>query len=335
MEIQPTTELTALFNSKIACAKSCWRKYYWTYVRNFERNGFYEPFFVGSACHAGLEAFYLGKSEESVIRAAEKYMDEYVFKNFVHDMALERSEKARMLVTGILHGYVHSHKAEAKNTNVVFTERTIEIPMPGAGVPYVGTIDLAIEKRRRIWIVDHKFYRTIDENVVRGLKIDPQVQMYMLMMRSAYGEKVGGCIYNMVKKPMIRQKKATKNKAEESRVDFLLRLEECFTQKGAEYMVRERVPFSKKDTRMSFIDTHQWSMLLRIMHDRSEKTLLNPNAWPKSTKACFEFGTSNKCEFFDLCRNHCTGNGVNQMGFRQRTGLERGDVIKTALKIDV
>ena len=55
---------------------------------------------------------------------------------------------------------------------------------------------------------------------------------------------------------------------------------------------------------------------------------MDPDSWPKDEEACDQFGQTNRCPYWHLCKNHCKGNTVDQIGFQKSNPKSRGEVLK-------
>lgn len=176
---------------------------------------------IGSLVHRGLESVY-GAEAHGDVDVAVGTMRAYREENYPGADPGD-AETAFAIAEGAVRGYWAVHGAKDAAWKVVAVEQGFWKPK---GLPTAGRIDMVVEVGeqngddvRGLWLVEHKTAGSIDEDYVRELSMDPQVQDYILGARAApWGKKVRGVIYNVIRKPSIRPKQGESLAAYQNRL---------------------------------------------------------------------------------------------------------------------
>lgn len=156
--------------------------------------------------------------------------------------------------------------------------------------------------------------------------MDSQLQSYPLLVERCMGQRVKGLIYNVIRKPSIRHKQG------ETFDEFIQRISDEYSEKTTEYFWREEIPFQPKhaervwrDLQLVIWDLYgKHQMFREIGRDNPDSAVLDENNWPRDTRRCHDYNS--RCEFWYMCR-YGRNKYTEPFLFKQRKGLERGDII--------
>lgn len=251
-----------------------------------------------------------------------------------------RDDKIQGMARAMIRGYAHHWEETDKDWRAVSVEEEFLLPIVNPNASKISTsrtfnfggkIDLVLFHKDRpelryVW--DHKTSSEDigDPNGVfwKKLLLDPQPSAYMLAKWNM-GEKLNGCIWDVVKKPGIRPKKVPKKERAElvstglycgQRIsDETVRFFEfgneanvenaelyearCFhdiMENPNEYYVRRTIP--RDDSALVEYATQQWNVATNIRQAKRDKL------WPMTgaPSACFTYQRA--CEFLDICTKH-------------------------------
>lgn len=98
------------------------------------------------------------------------------------------------------------------------------------------------KRPKELWLMEHKFKSFIqEENLVDTLSLDFQVNVYLWALRRLYGIVPTGVLYDIIRKPSIRQ-----NRSETFQV-YCKRLEKDVQSRPEFYFIRLEICISEKD----------------------------------------------------------------------------------------
>lgn len=148
---------------------------------------------IGRGIHAGLAGYYLGKDP---IVSFHDWLDAKLSQS-EHDATV--LEEIVTLVGGILLGYIEYARAN-DSFDVVAVEESFTVPIPGTRNRLVGTLDLVVRDRGKLWVIDHKSVRTFVSPDT--LDLDDQMTAYLYLVWKHFGEMPKGAIYNQLRKKL-------------------------------------------------------------------------------------------------------------------------------------
>jgi len=129
--------------------------------------------------------------------------------------------------------------------NYVDQERPFKIKhrlSNGIELTLLGRYDEIFERGGKLWLQENKTKTTIDESkIVLTLPFDLQTMLYAYTMQHHYGREVGGVLYNVIRKPSLRQG------AKETERDFLNRLHDDISSNPEHYFKRYEIELVKQD----------------------------------------------------------------------------------------
>jgi len=208
--------------------RKCPRFYYWKHIRRLEKRIFKLPFIVGRIMHHGIQTLLL-KPDKALTMIKQKYKEESqtARKEFLLSPVQEEDLAAQEFsVVGMLDAFRLQYSQFLKATKHVATERVLEYEL-NKNVVVVGKIDNILENRNVDWVWELKNLKSLDMERVNSIKTDPQsglyFEVYNRLAKKKKWEKLHGILYQIIRKPSIRQKK------NESRREFLVRLQEWYS----------------------------------------------------------------------------------------------------------
>jgi len=262
-----------------------------------------ESLFFGTLFHAGLEAWWNAK--ENRLSAALEAMD------------VDAESGVKAMANALMIGYEARWGAEPLTALDVESIYTADLINPESGRPsrtyqQAGKLDVIAKNTDtgRIYVIEHK---TSSEDIGMGttywkrLRMDGQISNYMRGARYL-GYEVEGCIYDVIRKPQLRLRRATpedkrkylagtrtlyKNQREndESGEEYENRILDDIASDPDKYYQRGDVVRLETEETEAELDLYMTSKMIR----ESEKT----NRWPRNPAACMDW--SRECDFFDVC----------------------------------
>jgi hypothetical protein len=129
------------------------------------------------------------------------------------------------------------------------------VPAPGhPNVPLRGKFDGNYQRKRALWLFETKTKGRIDgEGLSNALPLDLQVHFYLYALAKQTGRKPRGVLYNIIRRPQLRQGKNETLKA------FLNRIDKDIEKRPDHYFTRFEVPISRDE--MKVFDEELTSMV--------------------------------------------------------------------------
>lgn len=274
-----TSLLTA---SRINCLLSCPRKHYWRYEVGMKPAQSSLALRFGSAWHRAMEARWRGANCVEAIKAA-----------FPNEQGLD--ELMAFTLSGLLIGYYLHHGESDSIVKEIHPEVEFRRPLAGSrSFDVAGKIDgLAVLHDGRIALVEHK---TTSEDIAPDsdywvrLRFNPQLLQYVEAGR-ALGWPIETVIYDVTRKPMIRQKQS------ETVEQFGDRLAADTQERPEFYFARREVPVLDDD--MEEFRVQRLVMSRQILGCRAEEKrhARRDRAWPRNLSTI----TCRACEFASFC----------------------------------
>lgn len=294
-ELLTATRMTTLLG--------CPRRHFWRYELGLKTENEAQALRFGSAWHSAMERRWQGLTFEAALEAAVK------------DRAFEEIHVATL--SGLLAGYYHRYEsdcvkelhAEVEFRHAIEGSRTFDS---------AGKIDgLGVLEDGRLVLVEHK---TTSESVEAGsdywlrLRLNQQVMQYLVAAR-ALGWDVHVILYDVTKKPAIRQKQT------ESAAEFGDRLAADTQERPDFYYARREVPVLDQDLEEFKVQRYELSKLILALRQAERRTSLRAQAWPRNVNGMSCQG----CEFAGFCLQgvHADAEHV-PAGFRVGRGNAEG-----------
>jgi hypothetical protein len=186
-----------------------------------EQEGRVSALWLGTGIHHALSIYYHPDTwmTKDLVLAFERWVDEWMGEHAeeVEDWDKEQHDRLaedRVLGIGMLANYPQWSREADRGLYPVATEQEFSVPLRRPdGTPLVvdiaglGPRRIVIEGRRdavvgddetkSLWLVEDKTYKDFDE---RKLFNDLQVGTYLWSGLEQYGDRLKGCIYNVLKK---------------------------------------------------------------------------------------------------------------------------------------
>jgi hypothetical protein len=284
-----------LTNSARSTFLTCPQKYQYSYIYGLAPRKPSIPFLVGGLFHDELDRMYsTGKAdpEGTAERAGKACEAACKFPG----MRSEDSDNIWMqqaIVCGMIKGYASLYlKHDLKEYQILETEGQFVAPIPESDWTYRGKKDMVVMRKKdsKLILMEHKTAGRIDAGYVAKLPMDNQILGYGWAQRAETGRKFSGVLYNVTKKPQIRQKQT------ESLQQFMRRVEDDYYLNPGAYFYRELLTFTDAD--LDRFGKELKRFVLNI--ERAQKE----NDFFQNAGACTQMGT---CPFMKLCLD-----GVNK-----------------------
>jgi hypothetical protein len=281
-----------LTNSARSTFLNCRKKYQYSYVYGLAPRKPSIPFLVGGLFHEELDIAYTeGEFDEDAARLRIRKACDKASRG--EGLTPEDSEKIYMqqaIAMGAVKGYMEKYLVDdLKNWEVVEAEGSFKIAMPG-GWTYHGKTDLVVKdkKTKKIKLIEHKTAGKLDAAYVAKLPLDNQIIGYA-WAKGKEGVKLDGVVYNVTKKPAIRQRQ------NESINEFYKRVEAEYTARPEEYFYRESLVFSSASIANFEVELKKFTGEIDRCHDEE--------FFYQNTSQCTAMGV---CPFMKLCTDGVT-----------------------------
>ena len=268
--------------TRMACLLGCPRKHFWRYEVGLRPVVDAPALRFGSAWHAAMEARWQGLDFEAALERAASGAE-----------AFEEIDAATL--AGMLAGYYGLYQGEAEIVQSLHAEVDFRLPLSGSRTfDSAGKIDgLGVLKDGRLCLVEHK---TCGEDISPTapywdrLRFNPQVYQYVLAAR-ALGWDVGLVLYDVARKPSIRQKQS------ESVEAFGERLAADAQSRPEFYFARREVPVLDQD--IAEFEVQRLVLARSILSCRAEarRARRPEHGWPRNVNPM----TCRFCEFEGFC----------------------------------
>lgn len=303
----------------------CRYKWYLSYVQLVTAKKTPHYFEDGSIFHNGLENLGNGMSMKDIAIQIRKDYENLVTDSKVPvtqemvDDYDKRCQTIQGMVSGYekLYGKEYADDWELINAEEEFCVKFFELD--GWEFYQMGKKDKKIRLKidGKPYLVEHKSASQISASYINKLPRDQQTLTYSWADSKDYPDDPAiGVIYDVVKKPSIRQKKT------ETRQEFLKRIEALYIDSPEKYFFRETLRYNQK--RLDKFEKN-----LKILATHMKECIEDPkkNVY-KSYGACDDFGG---CQYKDIC-NRNSLKGPHMAGFFKRPSkhqeLDRQDETK-------
>lgn len=298
--------LDVLTSSSIRCYRSCQRKYKHRYVDRREGLEKSSALRFGTAVHLALEAIWKTKQrkgEQSL--ALEAGLDAIAGIDDEYELA-----KCRAVITGYVERW-YGMDVDVLAVEVEYKDKILNPETMSRSRTWVhrGKIDAIMRVGDKVFIVEHK---TSSEDVGAGspywarLRVDDQISNY-LRGATVLGFEPQGCIYDVLKKPRLRPRKATpmasrkykadgslysnQRKEDESPDAFYQRVVAAIAEAPEAHYRQATVVRFGKEIEAANLDL--WHTGKQIADSKKN------DRWPRNPNSCFLF--NRECEYFPVC----------------------------------
>ena len=264
-----------LTTSQIQTWLDCRRYYKFCYVDLLKPIEISPALRIGSAVHYALRYHYLGKSD-GVVRFYDNIITEHLATEIVPD--IDNIETERCLCSNMLNGYRNCYANE--EIKVLETEQTIKSRFD-KNVWFAGKIDMIAELDGNKWLFEHKTTSNLGNGYFDKLALDSQITGYLYLAIQKYPD-ICGIIYNVLRKPSIRQKQ------NETIEEFYQRMRNDYLERPEFYFQRREVVRSDKE----LVEFPEY------VKNIAEEIQYHRNFYPRNTSQCNLYRS---CTFRSLC----------------------------------
>jgi len=283
--------------SKIRTFMTCEQMYKWSYVDNLVPLSTPRALSFGKMGHRFLEEYY--KHHSFNVPFSQSHMLELMntFRKEADDSCqnanqIQNMEMDLSALMGMITAYQDIYKFADTEWEILAVELPVQtkVEYRGREVDLVGIIDLVVkDKNGNIWVVDHKFLRTISDELVRMLPLDFQMLCYHFLLNEwlqahKIEGRLKGAIYNVIKKSGKRLKKKQTTK------EYQMELAGDYLKEPDKYFHREPV--------LVFPESYRMFEKILNRHIVVIPNALMGNKFCPNTTSCTNFG---QCSYLDLC----------------------------------
>ena len=209
---------------------TCRRLYYYKRIKKYEKTAYNLPFIVGRVVHEGLAAV-LAKKPNAIELMTVVYKKERAAAIKEHVLSPEQIEELDMqefTTKGMLLAYRTKYSQMIKDMKLLGSEVEGAIDL-GNDVTFVIKLDNIVKVRNKKILHELKTTKMITPDYVKRIQTDLQTAVYFHFHNIIFeNEKIEEVMYDVVRKPSIHRKKASKNKPAESKEAFLERLQDWY-----------------------------------------------------------------------------------------------------------
>ncbi len=268
--------------SRMAALLACPRKHYWRYEVGLRLALASGALRFGSAWHLAMECRWQGLDYvEALARAcggAESFTE--------MDVAT---------LAGLLAGYYARYGGVAEVVRTLHPEQEFRYALEGSRTFDVcGKIDgLGVLTDGRLVLVEHKTTSDsveADSEFWQRLRFNAQVYQYVLAAR-ALGWDVAAVIYDVTRKPMIKQRQT------ETAEQFGERLSADARERPEFYFARREVPVLDQDVEEFAVQRLELSRLVLLLRAAGRRARRPEHAWPRNCGGM----TCRCCEYSSFC----------------------------------
>jgi len=259
---------------------SCPRKHYWRYEVRLRRETDADALRFGSAWHRAMEARWQGRTYDECLAAGI-------------GQATDLDELQVATLSGMLAGYMDRYREDIVKT--LHPEIPYRMALANSRTfDTVGKIDgLGVLHDGRLALVEHK---SVGEDIGSEsdywlrLRNNPQCYEYVLAAR-ALGWDVAICIYDVARKPAIRQKQS------ETPEQFGERLAADTRERPDFYFARREVPILEDDLAEYQVQRLELSRLILAFRASARRAQRPEHGWPRNIDgfAC------RRCDYASFC----------------------------------
>lgn len=280
--------------SSMSGFRKCPRYYFWKHVRRLEKPKLSVPFITGRIMHHGIQTLFSAPEKaDSEIKKSFKSEAQKARKQFPEMEIRDEENLAQQQFTtvGMLKAFRSHYSRFLQKTKHVATEKELRYEL-SKKVVVVGKIDNILNNSGLNYIFELKNLKSLDMKRVESIKTDPQSSLYFTinnLIEKKKENKVDGIIYQVIRKPSIRQKQ------KESRGEFLRRLEDWYSSgEGG-------LKFHLERLKKPFISGEAVLNTLRKVTDLMLACKTKDDYYQDFNYCIHEWG---QCQFYGLCHGN-------------------------------
>lgn len=226
-----------------------------------------------------------------VLAASQEKIRKSLSKEGLYEAAEQEIETLHGMAEVLLRQYFRHYEKDFNGSRVwEALEETFCIPYEVEGygfVPIRGKVDARYRaKNKKLWLMDTKTKGQIQEgSLMSRLTLDLQSMIYTYGIKCLTGEPPAGMLYNVMRRPQLRQTK------KENLAGFLKRVEADIEKRRPFYFVRF-------ETAWSPVDIRKWEGEFRHMVRYACQWAEGDHRFRVSASCEGKYGT---CEYLGLC----------------------------------
>lgn len=204
--------------SQMSCYKRCKKKWHYRYAQKLQPMQSARPLTLGKLIHMGMECYY---GDKDYVAGMQEMHAENI-QTLSNSNALYDDEKIEYInneqiyyedAVEIMHRYVKYDTEDPllpAGWKVVSLEEEFLVELLTGYDQLYGFIDMVVEDDSgNIWGIEHKSGEQFFD--VEQLSLNEQTSLYISVLKTHYGEKVRGMIYNLVRTKKPYSPKVNKN----------------------------------------------------------------------------------------------------------------------------
>lgn len=265
-------------HNSMSIAKSCWRKYYWTYHEGLRSIRTSSALTLGQTIHEAFDMHYKGFSSSEVTQ--------YITDKFDKDISNASPNDVESLVISrytALGMFGHYPTKDLTDFDKVESERQFDVSI-AKGVRLVGKVDGLVEKDEAAWVRELKTTGLHFPQFEKKSRISAQATAYTYAMIKQ-GKETSGIIYDYIKKPLLRKG------VNEDMNEFGKRIMKDYRERPGMYYRRHYVYRTNVELKM-----FEQDMFALVKDIKSKKT---KEDFYRNTDQCFNFNS--ECPFYKIC----------------------------------
>lgn len=292
-------KLIKISYSSISDFLNCRRLYYFSNVLRLE--SIYENlnYVMGNAIHYGLQQLY-SKNSKAIQNTIKEFNK--IKSTLRTDLLMSKDKEQDLVETeyiirGMLESYEKKYKKLINKITLVDNEFKLEY-MINDNVQLTGRIDNILKLKEDLCVHEIKTSKYLTEDYVKNIKNDFQTHIYFHVYNMTHTQKIKKILYDVIKKPSIRKKKA------ETYRQFLTRLYDYYQNPNDSelfYMDEITRPLVTKEKIMN---------ILRHVADEIRNCKVESDYY-HNYKYCYVF---HRCTYYEICMYG--QNTLNMMNFK-------------------
>lgn len=277
--------------SAISDWNTCQRMYYWRRIRKLKKIILNIPFLTGRLVHHGIFAL-LSKAKDPISEVTREFNRER--NHLISSLPLDKKQEEEIvkqgaIVKGIIYGYARRYHKFIRDSRLISNEEPFHF-REISGVVVVGKIDNVLENHKKDWLYELKTTKYLTAAYVQAINVNFQSSLYFHVRNTMKkGKKLAGVLFDVIRKPSIRQKK------KESPKQFLARLEEWYNDSGddEDKFHLERIHEPVLSANQIFTNIEGRAKEIKLRKEKED--------YLQDFGSCYNRKYNGKCEFFDLC----------------------------------
>lgn len=190
---------------------SCKRKYYYRYIEHISENRFNFNFFVGNVTHACVATLYKYKqySIKQILKEFNNEFDKVKKEHFLGSTEIQKILDYKHIILAMIEGYYIKFKKDIGMSESLSIEYKFEYEIIN-DIIISGRIDNLIVVDDSIRVHEIKTPAVLTTDYILSIRNDFQTTLYYYIYNKICSNndmpEVNGIIYDIIKKPGIRQK---------------------------------------------------------------------------------------------------------------------------------